>query len=66
MTCTFTARRAAPGRGLRKGGVMRIVVCFDDETFDQIRARAVRKNTSFAEQVRQLVEFGLIDAESAA
>lgn len=36
-----------------------IVVRFDRETFDQIRGRAVAQHTSFAEQVRQLVEWGL-------
>lgn len=38
---------------------MRIVVSFDDETFSEIRQRAVQRGTSFAEQVRQLVEWGL-------
>ncbi|WP_398471516.1 hypothetical protein [Tardiphaga sp.] len=39
---------------------MRRVVCgFDQETFQVIRDRAVKENTSFAEQVRLLVEWGL-------
>lgn len=39
---------------------MRKVVClFDDETFEQVRQRAIAKETSFAEQIRQLVEWGL-------
>lgn len=36
-----------------------IVVRLDDETFAQIRERAVREGTSFGEQVRTLVEWGL-------
>lgn len=36
-----------------------VVVRFDIETFNQIRDRAVDGRTSFAEQVRQLVEWGL-------
>ena len=39
----------------------RIVVQFDDETFEQIRRRAVKAKTSFAEQVRLLVEWGLAE-----
>lgn len=37
----------------------RCVVAFDDETFAAIRLRAIRAGTSFAEQVRQLCEWGL-------
>ncbi len=36
-----------------------IVCAFDHDTFDAIRARAVREGTSFAEQVRLLCEWGL-------
>ncbi len=42
------------------------VVAFDIETFDQIRARAVSEGTSFAEQVRLLVEWGLEAANTGA
>ena len=54
-----TAR--TPGRGVRREGqnALQIVVRFDDETFAQIRRRAVREGTSFGEQVRRLVEWGL-------
>ena len=34
-------------------------VRFDSETFDEIRKRAIKEGTSFAEQVRILVEWGL-------
>ena len=37
----------------------RIVIGFDDETFSQIRRRAERERTSFAEQARLLIEWGL-------
>lgn len=37
----------------------RCVIGFDPETFNVIRDRAIREKTSFAEQVRILVEWGL-------
>jgi hypothetical protein len=58
-----------PGKGSTKrsslaappeyAGLRRIVVAFDEETFGQIRGLAVAKQTSFAEQVRTLVEWGI-------
>jgi hypothetical protein len=39
--------------------IRRIVVSFDDETFEEIRQLAVAADISFAEQVRLLVEVGL-------
>lgn len=57
-------RRSEPGAGhADKPGLVRIVCAFDEETFAQIRGRAVKEQTSFAEQVRQLVEWGLEEAE---
>ena len=57
---------AEPGVGcVKRGGTRvdrempRIVVAFPAETFEEVRARAVKHNTSFAEQVRLLVEWGL-------
>lgn len=44
-----------PGRRHQR----RIVIGFDDETFAEIRQRAERERTSFGEQVRNLVEWGL-------
>lgn len=60
-------RQLVAGRGVSKigaghadrPGLLRIVCAFDEETFAQIRGRAVKEQTSFAEQVRQLVEWGL-------
>jgi len=46
---------------VKSRGSRRIVVQFDDETFDVIRRRAKDAGTSFAEEVRTLVEWGLED-----
>jgi hypothetical protein len=51
---------ALPGRAGK-----RIVVSFDDDTFGEIRSMAVKRGVSFAEVVRELVEFGLIDTHEA-
>lgn len=48
------SQKAAPHRTQQ-----RCVVGFDPETFQVIRDRAIREKTSFAEQVRLLVEWGL-------
>ena len=42
------------------GDLRRIVVAFDNETFGEIRNLAVKHQTSFAAQVRLLVEWGLM------
>lgn len=52
----------APGKGSTRHPLQaspRIVVSFDEETFSTVRKRAVIHKTSFAEQVRLLVEWGL-------
>lgn len=64
-----------PGKGSNKrstdgfpevyAGSRRIVVAFDEETFAAIRNRALAEETSFAEQVRLLVEWGLMDVSRA-
>lgn len=41
-------------------------VYFDHDTYDIIRQRAVANRTSFAEEVRTLVEWGLESAKEAA
>jgi hypothetical protein len=44
---------------------MEVTVRFDEETFETIRRRAVAQGTSFSEQVRLLVEWGLeVDADA--
>ncbi|OWJ67423.1 hypothetical protein [Inquilinus limosus] len=59
------APQKLPGAGYRRtpDSATRIVVSFDRDTFEQIRQRAERERTSFAEQVRTLVEWGLEDCE---
>lgn len=52
-------------RGSVKGGKRGTICYFDEETFEQIRARAEKERTSFGEQVRLLVEWGLEDAADA-
>lgn len=47
-----------PAKGVLRAGHRRLVVAFDDEQFDRLRQRAQRENTSVAEQVRLLVEWG--------
>ena len=58
------SKRIAPhnvAKGVRHGpNDMRVLVSFDDETFFEIRKRAVNAGTSFAEQVRILCEWDLL------
>src|SRR5690242_16629082 len=55
-----------PGIGFARqdGAQQRIIIGFDPETFVQVRRRAKAAGTSFAEQVRLLVEFGLETARA--
>lgn len=48
------------------GCYRRIVISLDDETFDAVVAMATKRGKSFASVARELIEFGLIDAEEAA
>lgn len=45
-------------------GQLKFQMYLDEETFSQVRGRAIKNNTSFAEEVRTLVEWGL-EAERA-
>lgn len=47
------------GDGRVSDSTRRIVCQFDNETFEAIRTRAMQDGTSFAHQVRLLVEWGL-------
>ena len=47
------------------GHVRRIVVSFDEETFDQVRELARKHKSTFAEQVRILVDMGLTDVDES-
>jgi hypothetical protein len=61
-TPTMTmVRRKKPGKGsrLRASETYRVTGNFDAETVEQARALAERDGISLAEQLRQLVEFGL-------
>ncbi|QQO37460.1 hypothetical protein JJC00_18705 [Bradyrhizobium diazoefficiens] len=52
-------REPAQGFNHRTPAVKRLTTSFDDTTFAEIRELAVAQQTSAADQVRQLVEFGL-------
>jgi len=52
-----STRRGASGEEYKC--MRRCMVAFDDETFEEIRRLAIDSNTTFAKQVRQLVEVGL-------
>jgi hypothetical protein len=47
-------------RGCKKGLMTKIVIIIDDETFAEVRRRAVKAGTSVAEQMRILIEWGLM------
>lgn len=51
--------KTGPGMGVRRGVYVQHVARFDDETFAEIRAKAVKDGTSTSEAIRQLVEIGL-------
>jgi hypothetical protein len=56
------ARRGEPAVGVinpKRPNLTQTVIGFDHETFATVRALAVKNGTSFAEQVRLLVEWGL-------
>lgn len=46
-------------RGNRDGNHVKLVCAIDPDTFDQIRNRAVAAKTSVAQQIRELIEWGL-------
>lgn len=49
-----------PVAGCRhRGGDLRVIVSFDDETFAEVNAGAQANNCSFSSQVRMLIEVGL-------
>lgn len=51
--------RKNPARGATRGNQIGAFVRFAPDVFDEIRARARLAGTSFAEEVRLLVEWGL-------
>lgn len=59
-------QRRAVGTGIKRpAGRRGIIVEFDEGTFEHIRRRALNQTTSFAEQVRMLVEWGLESVKPA-
>jgi hypothetical protein len=58
FSCARAASAVAKGH-FSHNGSRKVVVLLDDDTFDEIRDRAVRAGTSFAAQVRMLTEVGL-------
>lgn len=60
---SFNSPAAKQAVGYKHGNHVKLVCALDPETFDQIRAIAVKKGTSVAEQVRILIEWGLMEVE---
>jgi hypothetical protein len=54
-----STKRSSAGAPEQYAGRRRIVVAFDEETFEQVRQRAVEAKSSFAEQARVLVAKGM-------
>lgn len=50
----------------RRPDYKQIVVRMDHETFDDLRARAIRERTSLSEQVRTMIEWGLESAREGS
>lgn len=49
-----------PARGVElAGGRRQVVIKMDTSQFDEVRERVIRENTSLAEQIRLLIEWGL-------
>lgn len=46
-------------------GLMKVTIRLDEETFEELRKRALKNCTTFAEQVRLFVEWGLEVDEAA-
>lgn len=66
MTSEHHTQKRPVAKGCRsQTGRVKVVVAFDEETFDQIHNLAVKQGTSFAEQVRILTTWGM-EAEDNA
>ncbi|MEM8822055.1 MAG: hypothetical protein AAGF30_00445 [Pseudomonadota bacterium] len=52
-----------PGRGTRRRGWVQMSARFDVDTFEQVRAVAIKQNCSLMDAVRYLVEAGLDSEE---
>lgn len=56
---SYQYRKRTPAKGHRCNGHVRIVCAFDPDTWAILSARAAKRQTSMAEEVRTLVEWGL-------
>lgn len=52
-------RGSAKGHQRTNNAMRRIVISLDDDTFESIAARAYLYKTSFSEQARLMIEWGL-------
>lgn len=53
-------RYDGPAKGVRRSnGRRQVVIVMDDDQFDEVRALAEAQGTSTAEQLRNLIEWGL-------
>lgn len=56
-------RKREPAHGVpSRPGYLRLIVDLEEETFAELRRRALAENTSVAEQIRAVVEWGLESA----
>lgn len=55
-------QRRGPGRGSRKGDRIRVLCEFEEESFNEVYAFAVKQNTSLSEAIRILIQWGLDEA----
>ena len=63
---TYYRKKPAIGSCRTAAGMRKVVCTLDPDTFAEIRKRAVAEKTSFAEQVRMLIEWGLLAEREAA
>jgi len=50
-------------KGIKRRRENRIMCSFEDKTFNEIRKKAIKENTSVARQIRILVECGFLYIE---
>lgn len=55
--------KKGPGRGHLRGQHIRFVLQFDLEMFEEVRAKALRDETTTAEAIRTLIQWGLMAEE---
>ncbi len=55
----YIYRKKIPAKGCREHGKVKVVCAFDEEMFQAVRARAIKRGGSMAEEIRTLIEWGL-------